>query len=364
MKRRDLIVGAGALAVSACAQSDNNEKACAGGETYNWKMVTTWPQNFPGLGTHAQHLAEHIETASNGRIKIRLFASGELVPPFEVFGAVSQGMAEMGHGSAYYWKGKTEAAQFFTALPFGLSAPEQNGWLYYGGGLELYRELYAAFNLVPFPAGNSGAQMGGWFNKKIESLDDLQGLKMRIPGMGGEVLAKAGGTPVATPGSEIFTALQTGAIDATEWVGPYNDMAMGLHQAARYYYYPGWQEPGPTLEAIVNKPAFDSLPQDLQKIVELACSAVNDQMLAEYIARNGESLEQLLKLEARGQIEIRSFPDDVLRELRRLSEEVIQDLVKRDPAAEKIYASFDTYRKRTAKWTAISERAMLNTRDL
>ncbi|MDG1463208.1 MAG: TRAP transporter substrate-binding protein [Gammaproteobacteria bacterium] len=364
MKRRDLIVGAGALGVSACAQSDNSAQACADGKTYNWKMVTAWPANFPGLGTHAQNLADHIETASNGRIKIRLFAGGELVPPFEVFGAVSQGMAEIGHGSAYYWKGKTEAAQFFTALPFGLSAPEQNGWLYYGGGLELYRELYAPFNLMPFPAGNSGAQMGGWFNKEINSLEDLKGLKMRLPGLGGEVLAKAGGTPVATPGSEIFTALQTGALDATEWVGPYNDMAMGLHQAARYYYYPGWHEPGPTLEAIVNKEAFDALPEDLQKIIELSCSAVNDQMFAEYMARNGQSLEQILELEEQGEIEIRKFPDEVLRELRRLSDEVVLDLVKRDPKAEKIYESYETYRKRTAKWTAISEQAMLNTRDL
>jgi len=364
MKRRDLIVGAGALGVTACAQSDNQTECAAGGETFNWKMVTTWPPNFPGLGTQAQRLADYIQKASNGRIKIRLFAGGELVPPFEVFGAVSQGMAEMGHGAAYYWKGKTEAAQFFTALPFGLSAPELNGWFYYGGGLELYRELYEPFNLVPFPCGNSGVQMGGWFNKEINSLDDLKGLKMRIPGLGGEVLKRAGGTPVATPGAEIFTALQTGAIDATEWVGPYNDVATGLHQAARYYYYPGWQEPGPALEAIFNKEAFEALPEDLQTIVELACSAINDQMLAEYQARNAQSLEQLLELEEQGEIEIREFPKDVLLELRRLSDEVVQEIVERDAASAKIYESFEAYRERVAKWTAISEHAMLNVRDL
>jgi TRAP-type mannitol/chloroaromatic compound transport system substrate-binding protein len=178
------------------------------------------------------------------------------------------------------------------------------------------------------------------------------------------VFARAGGTPVATPGSEIFTALQTGAIDATEWVGPYNDMATGLHQAARYYYYPGWQEPGPALEAIFNKQAFEALPADLQKIVELACSAANDQMFAEITARNGQSLEQLLELEAQGEIEIRQFPDEVLQELRRLSAEVVQEIVDRDPAAAKIYASFDAYRQRATKWTAISEQAMLNVRDL
>jgi len=365
MKRRDLLVGAGALGVTACAQSDNSQN-CAEGEqqTFEWKMVTTWPPNFPALGTHAKLLAEHIETASNGRIKIRLFAGGELVPPFEVFGAVSQGTAEIGHGAAYYWKGKSEAAQFFTALPFGLSADELNGWFYYGGGLELYRELYAPFNLVPFPAGNSGVQMGGWFNKEINSLSDLQGLKMRMPGLGGEVLRRAGGTPVATPGSEIFTALQTGAIDAAEWVSPYNDMAIGLHQAARYYYYPGWHEPGPALECIVNKTAYASLPADLKKIVELACATVNDQMRAEFTARNAQSLEQILELEAEGKVELRAFPDDVLRELKRLSGEVIDEMVARDPASAKIYESFDAFRKRAEKWTAISEQAMLNTRNL
>jgi len=365
MKRRDLLVGAGALGLTACAQSGNeNCSETTGGDTFNWKMVTTWPPNFPALGTHAQHLADHIETASGGRISIRMFAGGELVPPFEVFGAVSQGTAEIGHGAAYYWKGKSEAAQFFTALPFGLSADELNGWFYYGGGLELYRELYEPFNLVPFPAGNSGVQMGGWFNKEINSVADLKGLKMRIPGLGGEVLRRAGGTPVATPGAEIFTALQTGAIDATEWVSPYNDMAIGLHQAARYYYYPGWHEPGPALECIVNKTAYESLPQDLQKIVELACATVNDKMRAEFTARNGQSLEQLLELEADGKIEIRAFPDDVLRELKRLSDEVIAEIVERDAASAKIFASFDAYSKRTAKWTAISEHAMLNVRDL
>ena len=198
-----------------------------------------------------------------------MYGAGELVPAFEVFDAVSRGTAEMGHGAAYYWKGKSEAAQFFAAVPFGMNAQEMNAWFYYGGGLELWREIYAPFGLMPAPAGNTGVQMGGWFNKEINRLDDLKGLKMRIPGLGGEVLRRAGGTPVNLPGGEIFTALQTGAIDATEWVGPYNDLAFGLHKAAKYYYYPGWHEPGTTLEAIVNKQAFDALPKDLQSIVRM-----------------------------------------------------------------------------------------------
>ena len=361
MKRRDVLAGAGALALSACG---GEQRSCAdrgARSKFSWKMVTTWPPNFPGLGTGVVKLADYIGAASGGRLEIKVYAAGELIPAFEVFGAVSQGTAEIGHGAAYYWKGKSEAAQFFTALPFGLSAQEMNGWLYYGGGLELYRELYEPFNLVPFPAGNTGVQMGGWFKKEINSLADLQGLKMRIPGLGGEVLKRAGGTPVTLPGAELFTALQTGSIDATEWIGPYNDIAFGLHEAAQYYYYPGWHEPGPVLECIVNRDAYAALPNDLQTVVALACSAINDQMTAEFTARNAQSLQQLNQ---EGKVEIRAFPPDVLRQLRRISDEVIDELVARDPQSARIHESFVAYRKAVTDWTAISEQAMLNTRAL
>lgn len=361
MKRREVLTGAGALALGGCAAE---QQECASGETVQqitWKMVTTWPPNFPGLGTGVVRLAKFIDDASNGRLKIKVYGAGELVPPFEVFGTVQRGAAEIGHGAAYYWKGKSEAAVFFTAIPFGMSAQEMNGWLYYGGGLELYRELYAGFGLVPFPAGNTGVQMGGWFNREINSLADLKGLKMRIPGWGGEVLRRAGGTPVGMPADEIFTALQTGTIDATEWIGPFNDVALGLHQAARYYYYPGWQEPGPVLECIVNRQAFDALPKDLQTIVEIACSAINDQMTAEFTARNAQSLEQL---KAEGKIEVRRFPDEVLRQLRVLADEVIAELVAGDPMAARIHASFADFKKTVGAWTEISEQAMLDVRAL
>ncbi len=357
MKRREVL--AGALALSACSADTQNCAAGGGGERFDWKMVTTWPPNFPALGTGVVNLAKSIESASGGRIRIKVYAAGELIPAFEVFTAVSQGTAEMGHGAAYYWKGKIEAAQFFTAIPFGMSMQEMNGWLYYGGGMELYRELYAPFDLVPFPAGNTGVQMGGWFNKEINSLADLKGLKMRIPGFGGEVLKRAGGTPVTLPGAEVFMALQTGTIDAAEWIGPYNDVAFGFHKAAHYYYYPGWQEPGPVLECIVNRSAYKALPEDLQAIIELACSAINDQMAAEFTARNAQSLQQL---KADGDIEIRPFPPEVLRQLRDLTDEVIADLVEGNSQAARIYESFSAYRESVADWTAISEQAMLNTR--
>ena len=243
MQRRAFLTGAGAATVALGA----GIKTAEAKPEHKWKMVTTWPKNFPGLGTGAENLATLIGEMSAGRIEITVYGANELVPAFEVFDAVSQGTAEMGHGAAYYWKGKSEAAQFFATVPFGLTAQEQNGWFYYGGGLELWTELYAEFGLVPAPAGNTGVQMGGWFNKEINSVSDLEGLKMRIPGLGGEVLKRAGGTPVSLPGGELFTSLQSGAIDATEWVGPYNDLAFGLYKAAKYYYYPGWHEPGTTL---------------------------------------------------------------------------------------------------------------------
>lgn len=359
MKRRDVLTGAGALAVASCAGEQSATGPTAAAETFKWKMVTTWPPGFPGMQTGVMRMVEQIEKASAGRLKIKIYAGGELVPPLEVFDAVSRGSVEMGHGAAYYWKGKSEAAQYFTAIPFGMTVLEMNGWLYYGGGMELYRELYADFNLVPFPAGNTGVQMGGWFNREINSIADLKGLRMRIPGIGGEALARAGGAPVTLPASEVFTSLQTGVIDASEWVGPYNDQVLGLQETARYYYYPGWHEPGPTLECIVNQAALASLPEDLRTIVELAASSLNDTMMAEYTARNAESLATL---ENNPDIEIRRFPDEVLDELRRYVDEIIAEMVARDPQVAKIDLSFQAYKKKVARWTEISEKAFLNTR--
>ncbi|MFP4603396.1 MAG: TRAP transporter substrate-binding protein, partial [Halochromatium sp.] len=312
MQRRALLTGAGAATV---ALGTGIRPAAAKAE-HKWKLVTTWPKNFPGMGTGANKLAELIGRMSGGRIEVKVYGAGELVPAFEIFDAVSRGTAEMGHGAAYYWKGKSEAAQFFASVPFGLTAQEMNSWLYYGGGMELWQELYAGFGLVPAAAANTGVQMGGWFNKEINSVDDLKGLKMRIPGLGGEVLKRAGGTPVSLPGGEIFTSLQSGNIDATEWVGPYNDLAFGLHKAAKYYYYPGWHEPGTTLEAFVNKEVFDGLPDDLQAIVLNACKVANQDLLAEYTARNPAALRTLLTEYG---VELRQYPDDVLLALRALS---------------------------------------------
>ncbi len=356
MKRREFLKGAGAGALAAGL---GGAPAVHAGRTIRWKMVTTWPKNFPGLGTGANKLARLITEMSGGRIKVRVYGAKELVPAFGVFDAVSRGTAQMGHGAAYYWKGKHEALQFFSAVPFGLTAQEMNGWLYYGGGMELWREMYARFNLVPMAAGNTGVQMGGWFNKEINSLADLKGLKMRIPGLGGEVLKRAGGTPVNLPGGELYTSLQSGAIDATEWVGPYNDLAFGLYKAARYYYYPGWHEPGTTLEAIVNKKAFDALPKDLQAIVENACKVVNQDMVAEYAARNNAALHELV---TRHKVQVRRFPDDVLKKLRELSDQVVAELARKDQDAKRIFESFQRFREQAMAWSELSDLAYLQAR--
>jgi TRAP-type mannitol/chloroaromatic compound transport system substrate-binding protein len=328
-------------------------------QTYKWKMVTSWPKNFPGLGTAPERLAVMVDEMSAGRLKIKVYGAGELVPALQVFDAVSQGTAEMGHSGAYYWKGKMAAAQFFTSVPFGLTAQEMNGWIYHGGGLELWQELYAPFNLIPLAAGNTGVQMAGWFNKEINSVDDLKGLKMRIPGLGGEVLKRAGGTPVTLPGGELFTSLQTGAIDATEWVGPYNDLAFGLYKAAKHYYYPGWHEPGSMMELTVNKPAFESLPKDLQAIVTTAAKAINADMLAEYTARNNAALTELVEKHG---VDLRELPADVISKLRELSEEVVAEVAAQDPASQKIYDSYKKFRDGVVKYHAISEQSFINAR--
>jgi len=362
MKRRDFLGAAGATAVLAgCGPEQHDDSAAASSvqPVRHWKLVTTWPKNFPGLGTGANHLAELITAMSGGRIKVTVYGDGELVPAFEVFDAVSAGTAELGHGAAYYWKGKSEATQFFAAVPFGMNAQEMNAWLFYGGGLELWHEVYAPFGILPAVCGNSGVQMGGWFNREINALEDLVGLKMRIPGLGGEVLKRAGGTPVSMPGSDIFTSLQSGAIDATEWVGPYNDLAFGLYKAAKYYYYPGWHEPGTTLECLVNRAAFEALPEDLQSIVLNACRVVNNDMLAEYTARNNAALQTLVK---EHHVDVRALPDSVLARLRELSEQVVAEIAGKDALTQRVFDSYRAFQHQVVAWHDISERAYMNVR--
>ena len=353
------------LGVAACSGEDAGQQAGtepasdAATRTYTWRMITTWPKNLPGLGVAPETMADMVREMSAGRLDIKVYGAGELVPALEVFEAVSSGVAQMGHGAAYYWKGKLPSAQFFAAVPFGLTAQEMNGWLLHGGGLALWQELYAPYNLIPLPGGNSGVQMAGWFNKEINSLDDLKGLKMRIPGFGGEVFERAGGTAVNLPGGEIFTSMQTGVIDATEWVGPYNDLAFGLHQVARYYYYPGWHEPGTELEFIINSSAYEELPDDLKAIIKGAALAVNTDLLAEYTARNNTALSELVQVHG---VEVRRLPDDVLAELKKVSLQLTRELVDDDPLSRRIYDSYWAFREGVTQYHEVSERAYINAR--
>ncbi len=371
MKRRDFVKGLGAgslVATSTMLASCSNADTAAGDKQavtkpatkkIKWKMVTTWPRNFPVLGTGANLLAEMITKMSAGRLTVKVYGSKELVPAKGVFDSVSKGAAQMGHGAAYYWKSRSETFQFFSAVPFGLTAQEMNGWMYYGGGMDLWRRAYEKYNLIPLAAGNTGTQMGGWFNKEINSLADLKGLKMRIPGLGGEVLKRAGGIPVNLAGGELLTALSTGNIDATEWVGPYNDLAFGLHKQAKYYYYPGWHEPGTTLEVIINKKAFEKLPVDLQEIVKNAAKAVNMDMLSEYMAKNNQALQELV---GKHKVNIKKFPDDVLKKLKLLSDQVVSELAEKDAFSKEVFTSFKHYRDNVIAWNDISEKAFISAR--
>jgi TRAP-type mannitol/chloroaromatic compound transport system substrate-binding protein len=329
-------------------------------EHYEWKMITTWPKNFPGLGYAAENFARFVEEMSGGRLTVHVYGAGEIVPAMEVFDAVSQGVVDAGHGAAYYWKGKIPAAVFFTAVPFGMTAQEMNGWLHYGGGLELWQEVYAPYNLVPMAGGSTGVQMAGWFNKELHSIEDLKGLKMRIPGLAGEVFAIAGGTAVTIPGGELYTSMQTGVIDALEWVGPYNDRSLGFQEVAKYYYYPGWHEPGAMLEFVFNKDSLAALPDDLQAIVRVAARAVNQDMLDEYTARNNDALRNLVDEQG---VQLRELPDDVLAALWEGTRVALDNLVASDPTAAKVYDSYRRFYNGVRSYHHISEQAYINTRD-
>lgn len=330
--------------ISGCDEgkvaSTNSGDTSAQQSHFKWKMVTSWPKNFPGLGMAPEKFAQQVNIMSNGRLSVQVYGAGELVPGFEVFDAVSQGTVQMGHSGAYYWKGKIPAAPMFSAMPFGMTATEFNAWLLYGGGMTLWQELYQPFGIIPLPGGNTGAQFGGWFKKEINSLADLQGLKMRIPGFAGEVLKRAGAIPMTLTGGEIFSSLQSGAIDATEWVGPYNDLAFGFYQAADYYYSSVWHEPGTGLEFLINEKAFNDLPKDLQKIVEVAASAVNESTLAEYTARNNVALKTLLE---QHQVKLRQFPPAVMQALKQHTQALIEEQVLADKDFAKVWRSYSDF---------------------
>jgi TRAP-type mannitol/chloroaromatic compound transport system substrate-binding protein len=354
-----LIIGLTLSLLMACGQSEQSTAGEAKAENYSWSLVTTWPKNYPGLGMAPERFSKLVDEMTQGQLKVTVYGAGEFVPAMGVFDAVSSGAVEMGHGGAYYWKGKVPAAQFFAGVPFGFTADEINAWVNRGGGLELWEELYKPFNMKPLPGGNTGTQMFGWFNKEINSLDDIKGLKMRFPGFGGEVFKRAGGIPVNIPGGELYTAMQTGTIDAVEWVGPYNDLAFGFQQVAKYYYYPGWHEPGSMLEFTINLDAWNSLPPHLQSIVTVAAKAVNQDLLDEYTASNNRALQDLI---TNHDVQLRELPADVINEFRAISDEILETSAANDPDVKKVYDSFKTFMAEVKSFHAIAEDAFVEAR--
>ena len=355
LNRREFL---GAAAGTAAVLGGGVAPALARGH-YQWRMVTTWPANFPGMGSGVHWLAETVNRLSGGRLTIKVYGAGELVPAFEAMDAVINGTADLGHGAPYYWKGKAPASEFLAAVPFGLTAQEQNAWLYFGGGLELATRIYSELGCRFFPAGNTGVQMGGWFNRHIDTLDDFKGLRIRMPGLGGEVLKAAGATVVNLPGGDIPTALQSGAIDAAEWIGPYNDLAFGFHKSSDIYYTPGWHEPALVFDCFVNQAAYESLPADLQAIFSQACQAANQRILSTFISRNGAALKALTEKHG---TKVTPYPPEVLKGLGRLSTDVLDELASKDTMSREVYDSIVAFRARAWKWSDISQNTYVQAR--
>jgi TRAP-type mannitol/chloroaromatic compound transport system substrate-binding protein len=352
-RRRFLGLGLGLLGAAAPA-------AAKADQTFNWKMATAWPKDAPGVGVNAQRLADRITALSGGRLTVKLFAAGELAPRDQVFDAVSAGSAELGHGASYYWQSKDPAFHFFTAIPFGLTATEHAAWIRFGGGAELWQRTYEPFGVLPFYVGSSGPQAAGWFTKEIRNLEDLRGVAMRIEGLGGEVMRRLGATVVALPPAGFVDGLKTGTVNAVEWIGPANDLALGLNRAAKFYYMPGFHEIGPALELTVNKAAYETLPDDLKAVIAAAAAASATETLADFTHSNIRAMKTLVD---QG-IEVRSFPVAVIKAAARESAALLQEIAGASPMAAEVHAAFMAYRDRAVAYSRVSDLAALKIREL
>ncbi len=317
-----------------------------------WQMATSWPTSLDTLFGGAKLFADRVSEMTNGKFKITARAAGELAPGLEVLNVVSQGAVPCGHTASYYYVGKSPVMGFGSSLPFGFTAQQQNAWLYEGGGLKRLQEFYAGkFNVIQFPAGNTGAQMGGWFRKEIASLNDLQGLKMRIPGLGGQVMGKLGVTVQTLPGGEIFQALQTGAIDAAEWVGPYDDEKLGLNKVANFYYYPGWWEPGTTLEVQINLNEWKKLPPEYQAVIQTAAAEANMSILSRYESQNNEALQRLVQ----GGVQLRQYSDEIMKAAEQASFAIYDEFAAKDADFKGIWDEWKQFRDRVYAWNKLNE---------
>ena len=364
MKRRSIIksLSQGAIAATGVAvvggcqaaqkQSNGSPVETTNLPTVNWQMATSWPVSLEIIFGGAQVLAERVKALTNGKFIIEPRAAGEIAPGLEVLNVVSQGAVQAGHTASYYYVGQSPALAFGTTVPFGLTAQQQSSWLYEGGGLAQLQGIYAKkFNVIQFPAGNTGTQMGGWFRREVKTVNDLKGLKMRIPGLGGKVMAKLGVTVQTLPGGEIFQALQTGAIDAAEWVGPYDDAKLGLNKVAKYYYYPGWWEPGATLEVQINLDEWKKLPPQYQAALQTAAFESNTIMLARYDARNNEALQTLLKTGT----QVRPYSQEILEAAEKASFALYEEFAAKDEDFKAVYDSWKEFRERIYAWNNLNE---------
>jgi len=358
MERRRFIVKAGGVLAAAGTATATIVHApnVIAQPKIQWRMSTAWPPALDVLQGGARRVAKVVEETSGGRFRIEVFPGGQIMPPLACFDAASQGTIEAFMAVTQYWVEKEPALEWFTTIPFGMNPEGMVTWYHQGGGLKLWEEAYAAFNLVPRPGQANAPQMGGWFRRKINTIGDYKGLKMRIVNLGGKVIAKAGGTAVLIPAAEIYAALERGVIDAAEWVCPDQDMKLGLHRTAQYYYYPGWHEPGTMTEFGFNKKAYEALPVDLQRTLDHAVAATQVYGLTDFHAKNAIALERL-KTEFKGKVELLQFPAPVLRDLRKLSAEVVKEGSEKSPMAKRVHASYIKFQAQFAGWSRASEGA-------
>ncbi|MEQ8370032.1 MAG: TRAP transporter substrate-binding protein [Alphaproteobacteria bacterium] len=362
MKRRQFVKGAALVGSGAVATAASGLAAPAiAQERTEWRMVTTWPKNFPGLGVGAQRLADRITAMSGGRLTVTVFSGGELVPPLESFDAVAGGSAEISHGAAYYWQGKSRGLVFFTGVPFGMTSREMAAWVRYMGGQEIWDEINDQFGVKAFLSGDTGTQAGGWFKEPLETVADIQGINFRTPGLGGQVWERLGATVVNLPAGQIFQNLQSGALNAAEFVGPYNDLALGFHQVAKNYYFPSFNEPGLATELAVNKSALTSLTPDLQLIVEIACQAEYDQVASDFYANDPPALKTLV--EDHG-VQVRQFPDEIIEAAAGHAADIYGELREDgDALTRKAMESFFTALNALRTRTAMVDNAFVTARE-
>ena len=369
MDRRKMLglagLGLAGGALAACGNGTGTSGSVAGPAISKQRerltMVTTWPKGLPGLGTSAERVAERINTLTDGRIEVKVYAAGELVPALQAFDTVADGNADMYHGAEYYWQGKSKAFNFFTAVPFGMTAKELMGWIDFGGGQALWEELSGQYGVIAFQAANTGHQMGGWFKREINSLEDFRGLKMRIPGFGGDLIAALGGAPVTLAGGEIYQALQTGQIDATEWVGPWNDYYLGFFREAPFYYGPGYHEPGASLAVGMNRATWDRLSPSDQRLIRTVCSETNHLSLGEFTYQNALHLDKLVNEEG---TQLRRFPDDVARRAQEAAADIRSSVASGGGLEQRVVESFETALKSMRRWSSTGDGAYLAAREL